>query len=262
MITVSDIPYDQRAGYLGNKMFMLANALAVAKRNNTEVVLPPWEFQNTFKKNVPTSTNIHVDTIYREPFFHYAPVPPLTSADLHGYFQCEKYFADCIPLIHEMFQPNDSINAAINARYQMLFTRETVGIHVRRGDYLMLHKFHPFPGEQYFLDAMKAAPEVEQYLIVSNDIPWCKEFFKGDQFIFSESLQEHAQGNSSAAFDLFLLSRCHHQIISNSTFSWWASYLNKNPQKVVIAPKRWFGEVKIQHGFNAKDVYLPSWIVI
>lgn len=263
MITVANITRDGETGFLGNKMFMLANAIAVAKRVGDEVVLPPWEFQDTFSVNVRTSTTIEFNHEYQEPHFHYAPIPAVRSLNLRGYFQSEKYFEDCKETIRAWFQPSEKIKEKINTAYGPLLSKNTVGIHVRRGDYIKKYTdHHPFPGLEYYQKAIMALPEAEVYLIVSNDIPWCKKSFIGKQFVFSESPQETEQGNSSAAFDLFLLSRCRHQIICNSTFSWWASYLNLNQDKKVVAPRTWFGPAKTLEGVDPKDIYLPSWIVV
>lgn len=262
MITVSNIHIDQETGFLGNKMFMVANALAYASRVGDEVVLPPWEFQETFRLNPPVSTDIHYEYVYNEPHFHYAPIPESKGVNLLGYFQSEKYFSDIRNTIHDGFQPSISLAEQIEQSFGHVLTGETVGIHVRRGDYVKLQDHHPFVGLDFYRQAIQMFPQASRFLVVSNDIPWCKEVFKGDMFLFSDSIQEKEQGNQSAAFDLFLLSRCSHQIICNSTFSWWASYLNRNRDKRVIAPGRWFGPAKESAGFSARDIYLDSWTVI
>lgn len=262
MITVANIHIDKETGFLGNKMFMLANAIAVAQRAQDEVVLPPWEFQSTFKYNVRTSTILEIQSEYQEPHFHYAPIPAMKNVNLRGYFQSEKFFHDCRDIIKDWFQPNESLAQTIEDKFGNYLKKNTVGIHVRRGDYMNLDEHHPFPGLEYYQKALLEVPEVDYYIVVSNDIAWCKKTFVGKQFIFSESPQEKEQGNSSAAFDLFLMARCQHQIICNSTFSWWASYLNLNPDKVVIAPRTWFGPAKIQAGIDPRDIYLPNWKVI
>ncbi len=241
---------------------MLANAYAVAKRNNEEVFLPPWEYQDIFKVNLPTTAAITYEIDFWEKGYTYSPVPALKNANLHGYFQSEKYFVDYAPAIKQMFQPNDAISAQIASRYGAILSEETVGIHVRRGDYLKFTDHHPVMDQEYYFRAIEAAPRPKYYVIVSNDIRWCKETFKGDKFIFVDSPQERPQGNQSTTFDLFLLSKCNHQIIANSSYSWWASYLNLNRDKVVIAPKIWYGPEKLKQGVDPKDLYLSSWIVI
>lgn len=262
MITVANIHIDSQTGFLGNKMFMMANAIAYARRVGDEVVLPPWEFQDLFRYNPRTSTTLEVQYTYHEPHFHYAPIPLASGVNLQGYFQSEKYFLDAKDLIVEGLQPNHRLAQEIESRYGKVLERETVGIHIRRGDYLALSDHHPFVGLEYYAQALGLFPAGTQFLIVSNDIPWCRSIFNRGPFIFSDSPQEKAQGNRSAGFDLFLLSRCHHQIICNSSFSWWAAYLNRNPMKKVIAPSRWFGPAKTNAGVSARDVYHDSWTVL
>jgi hypothetical protein len=78
-------------------------------------------------------------------------------------------------------------------------------------------------------------------------MPWCKNNFKGGQFTFIED---------DSNVELFLMGKCAHNIISNSSFAWWGAYLNTNPNKHVIAPREWF--VSLRH--NAKDIVPLSWI--
>ena len=86
---------------------------------------------------------------------------------------------------------------------------------------------------------------------MSDDINWCKENLKGDNIIFIEDEPDYV--------DLWLMSLCEHNIITNSSFSWWGSWLNKYQDKIVIAPKVWFGANK---NLNPKDIYCEEWILI
>lgn len=135
-------------------------------------------------------------------------------------------------------------------------TIDKVSIHVRRGDYvdnkfyvdLSLPNYHHIHvdlsqrqmsadlGGAYFLpnyyELAMAKFSNEKFLVFSDDINWCKQqyFLQGCEF--SEGLDEFG--------DLNLMAACKHNIIANSSFSWWAAYLNKNPNKIVIAPKAWY----------------------
>jgi hypothetical protein len=76
--------------------------------------------------------------------------------------------------------------------------------------------------------------QAEAYVIFSDDIDWCKSVFGiSEEIYYIEGEEDY--------IDLYLMSMCTHNIIANSTFSWWAAWLNKNPDKVVVAPKTWFG---------------------
>ena len=99
--------------------------------------------------------------------------------------------------------------------------------------------------------------EIDKDLVFSDDIKWCKENFIGDKFLFIEEDRDY--------IELFLMSQCNHNIIANSSFSWWGAWLNKNENKIVVAPSKWFGEnseyIK-QEGINDKDILPKSWIKI
>lgn len=106
-----------------------------------------------------------------------------------------------------------------------------VSIHVRRGDYLKLPHRHPFVGERYLKEAVAKFPKGTQFMVFSDDVPWCKKFFRGDEFRFSPG--------KNVVDDLFLMSWCDHHICSNSTFSWWGAYLRGNGR--TIFPSMWYG---------------------
>ena len=91
----------------------------------------------------------------------------------------------------------------------------------------------------------------ENFIIFSDDIKWCKNNFIGDKFTFIEGEKDY--------IDLWLMSLCNHNIIANSSFSWWGAWLNQNPNKKVIAPINWFGPEK---KLNPKDIYCKNWIKI
>ena len=91
----------------------------------------------------------------------------------------------------------------------------------------------------------------DNFLIFSDDIVWCKNNFVGDKFIFIEGEEDY--------IDLWLMSLCNHNIIANSSFSWWGAWLNKNNNKTVIAPKNWFGPNK---KLDPTDLYCKDWLVI
>jgi len=106
-------------------------------------------------------------------------------------------------------------------------------MHVRRGDYMQVLYHYPFCGLKYYKDALKYLPKNMSVIVCSDDIEWCKQKFKEKRFYFSE--------NHSFLFDFFLQTMATHNIISNSSYSLWASFLNSNPQKIVCAPSLWFG---------------------
>jgi hypothetical protein len=117
---------------------------------------------------------------------------------------------------------------------------ESVSLHVRRTDYVdeeHIH-IHNICTEKYYKDAIdkirKQYPSAV-FFIFTDDKEWCRDHFKGPNFIVVEL--EEGEGTDIA--EMTLMSRCKHHIIANSSFSWWAAWLNDSPEKIVIAPQKW-----------------------
>jgi hypothetical protein len=122
---------------------------------------------------------------------------------------------------------------------------DRVSIHVRRGDYVRNPFYVDLSKTDYYATAIAMFPN-DKFLVFSDDIEWCKEYFEGDMFEFAEDNDEVG--------DLNMMAGCKHNIIANSSFSWWAAWLNPNPRKLVIAPKAW-------HPDRVERTKLPdSWI--
>ena len=160
----------------------------------------------------------------------------------------------------------DAINACATAvlknnPYLSLITApgESVAIHIRRGDYVnnaFINSYHGNCGLDYYLNAMKmmeSRVSVTTYFIFSDDLKWAAENIKSTRpLVFVEG------DNNEPVADLFLMKSCRHQVISNSSFSCWASYLNTNPGKIVIAPQSWTKKEKT----NTMPLFENTWILI
>jgi hypothetical protein len=167
--------------------------------------------------------------------------------NINGYFQSEKYFKHCEDDIRELFSLDKDKENFLRNRWKDILKSGTVSIHVRRGDYLNNQSFHPCSPMKYFeksLEYISLFNKVDNVLIFSDDISWCKENFIGKIYNFVE--------NQNEVEDMFLMSYCDNNIITNSSFSWWGSWLNKDSNKIVCAPHRWFGE---EYGMNWSDIY-------
>lgn len=132
------------------------------------------------------------------------------------YFQDEKWFEKYKQDILRMFGSDIGFD-------------HRVSLHIRRTD-MVTNNFDINLSETDFYDKAIAMFPGDRFLVFSDDISWCKERFKGDRFDFSEGLNEEQ--------DLKLMASCKHNIIANSSFSWWAAYLNPNPSKIVVCPKQ------------------------
>lgn len=157
-----------------------------------------------------------------------------------GYFQNEKYFIDCRDDILKSFCINIHLNEKNQQVLEEIRNINSVSIHVRRGDYVTLesaNKFHGLCSLDYYKKAIKhIANRVKNphFFIFSDDIDWVIENLKID---YPYTIIDFNQGEG--ALDLNLMKNCKHNIISNSSFSWWGAWLNENPNKIVIAPQKW-----------------------
>ena len=101
---------------------------------------------------------------------------------------------------------------------------------------------------------MDLFPEDALFVVCSDNIPLCKKAFQDSSKNIKIIEEEHGY------MDLFLMSLCHHNIISNSSFSWWAAYLNRNPNKIVIGPKKWFNTENPK--YDTSDLLPDEWIKV
>lgn len=235
-------------GRLGNQLFCIAATIGIAHRNNQSFVLPLWSYDNYFANPLPTGS-ISNAKIYRQPQFAYTPVDlPTGDWDLRGSFQSERFFAEAELQVRHYFTPAVSITTYLREKYGQLLTGETCSLHVRRGDYVRQSAAFPPQPLAYYQHAIRQFPATTRFLVFSDDLAWCRRQFAGDQFTFIEGEKD--------IIDLFLMSQCHHHILSNSSFSWWGAWLNSSSTKTVYCPPYWFGPaVSPRPQYYARDLY-------
>ena len=166
---------------------------------------------------------------------------------LDGYFQNEKYFIEFQDLIKNQLQIKEHYLYTISDIAKQITECNSLSLHVRRTDYL-LHDYHLPKGTQYYYAALEQIKSYDKIFIFSDDIEWCKANIKYHNSVFIENLTNIQ--------DLYLMSLCKNNIIANSSFSWWAAWLNNNPGKTVICPNSWF------YAIDAKNFVPSSWIKI
>lgn len=195
---------------------------------------------------------------YREASSNFDPeILKRDPALFEGYFQTEKYFADIEDQVREAFRFRN-----LKKDETLLFYEEkikncrAVSVHIRRGDYLdpkysALYKDICTPA--YYENAIGYLREKYPdavFFLFSNDMEWVKENYRGPQFVPVEGADE-----DSGFRDLYLMSLCEHNICANSSFSWWGGWLNANPDKCVIVPKKWL------NGRDCRDIY-SDWMTV
>lgn len=241
------------AGGLGNYMFQigamysLSSDVGFDKTNTAQVHKNIKTYLTNILRNISFNVN-GLQYQYDEPEFTYNKLPNEDNILFNGYFQSEKYL-DRDKILDLYSIDRDSADY-IQLKYKNILS-DSVSIHIRRGDYLDKQDKHPVQDMNYYNLAMSYFNNCKNFIIFSDDIEWCKNNFIGDQFVFIEGERDY--------IDLWLMSLCNHNIIANSSFSWWGAWLNQNKNKKVIAPSNWFGPKK---QLNAKDLYCKDWIII
>lgn len=218
------------------------------------------DFSTTFYSNMRRKFLGNKKTYWQEGNnTRYIPeILDLREGYLHGYWQSEKYFKDIRKELLMDFQFPQCLN---NRNKEILRTVEatnSVSVHIRRGDYLQGEENYNYFGEvcslEYYQNAMeyfRTKLENVSFFIFSNDMEWSRENLKGNDCFYidwNNGIEDY--------LDMYLMSKCKHNIIANSSFSWWGAWLNENTQKQVIVPIRWFNK------YSAEDTICDTWIRI
>jgi hypothetical protein len=196
---------------------------------------------------------------------HLRPFDPnilKTSRDVYldGYWQSEKYFQGIEDIIRREFTIRFEMDKQNKEMAEQITRTESVSIHVRRGDYVtnpQVSRAFGICGVDYYarcveLVALKVA---KPHLFVFSDDPgWVAENMP---LGFETTFVTH-NGRNRSYEDLRLMSLCNHNIIANSSFSWWGAWLNRNPDKVILAPSRWFRKA----AFDTRDVLPRDWLKV
>lgn len=251
-------------GGLGNIMFQIATAYATSLKCNMGLIVDKTNYYGShygldkYKDNVLRNIEMSDEPIrfpvYGEKEFKYNELPVfIDNTKLSGYFQSEKYFDFYRERILELFSPTDKILEKLNLLYPLSSFENVCSLHVRRGDYLHLNDYHPTQKENYYVQATNHFNKDTHYMIFSDDIKWCYSNFDFlENKIFVDNLEDFEE--------LYLMSMCQNNIIANSSFSWWGSWLNKNINKKIISPSVWFGKSLLFH--DTSDIYGKNWIKI
>lgn len=216
-------------------------------------------FINKIKKKLGYN---YKSNIYSEPSldFHKEALFIKVPVYIKGYFQSYKYYENQEDLIRETFSfPIESLDDRNKALLSKLRSETTISVHIRRGDYVTNEKTQQFHGNcslEYYSNAIALlASKTKEFTLVffSDDSQWVKEQF--EDLPYSKLFIDN-NTNDNSWIDLFLMSSCSHNIIANSSFSWWAAWLNTQPNKIVIAPKKWYANSER----NTNDLIPSQWI--
>lgn len=282
-------------GGLGNQMFRYALGRSLAKKNDTELKLDISEFKTyTLRKYELENFNIKENfakldeiaklankksTCFVERTIRKLLKAPRKSSSTHilesrftydpeikklgdniyldGHWQSWRYFDDISAILRREFTLKKPPSIKNNKLAKQIGETESVSIHIRRGDYvtdLRTRKYHGICEMEYFSRCIKYIVkriDSPNFFVFSDEPEWA---ISNLQLDYTTTIIDH-NSSECGCTDMSLMSLCKHNIIANSSFSWWAAWLNKNPNKMVLSPARWFN--KAEH--DTSDLIPISW---
>ena len=179
---------------------------------------------------------------------------------LEGYWNSEKYFKNIEKIIRREFTIKIPQTGKNKELAETISSKQSVSIHIRRGDYVLdkqTNQTHGTCGLDYYhrcIESLARSIPEPHFFVFSDDPDWCRNNLRPSYPITFVSHNDMAHSYE----DMRLMSRCKHNIIANSTFSWWAAWLNPNNDKLVYAPKKWFNNESGRKHSN--DIIPPQWI--
>lgn len=194
-----------------------------------------------FKHKKKCCSNVLLDFDHRINMLYYS-APDDTY--LVGYWQSEKYFSTITDIIKKEFTPSSKPDNVNKEFFDCMSRTNSVSLHVRRGDYvsnLNTNEIHGICTEEYYNEcAYKITKLIDkpEFFVFSDDPEWVQAHLNLTRpfTIINHNPVE------MPVWDMWLMSSCKHNIIANSSFSWWGAWLNNNPEKIVCAPKQWFAD--------------------
>jgi hypothetical protein len=247
-------------GGLGNQLFVAATAYALALDNNDECGFRFDSKMMWYQRGQGNGASYYKTTIYKKlkelpanwkPEFtyressSYKPIPYRRNILLDGYFS-QLYFDHRKAEVIDLFKDKDTLNQ-IRGQF-----KNSVSIHIRHGDYLKSPNIYIQLPLDYYIKALSLLDQktqIDRIYVLSDDIKWCKANFRDDRIEFIEGFPDY--------IDLYIMTKCTHNIIANSSFSWWGAYMNENPDHVVYVPAKWFG-AKGPQGYE--HLFCKNWI--
>ena len=264
--------YVKLHGRLGNYLFQLGAAATLAKKLNVPFSavthndyllkvggkdITVTEYAKRYRSTILNSVNFEekvlgeIEHILIDRFV-FRELPLKDNICLDGALQSYRYLNPQV--VNNLFQLPASDRKVFEKLKNEFDLTASVGIHVRRGDYLEIpHKF-PVISKSYIENVMSLFENDTKFVVFSDDIEWCKTNITGDYISYFDT------GNE--LYDLFGLASCKSLVLSNSTFAWWGAYLNIQPGLRVYYPLKWFGISREVRDHDISYLCPPNWIGI
>jgi len=250
-------------GGLGNQMFQIANAYAQSLKNNIDCFFRPksqishqgndaTEYVSNIFKKLNFKNELSGYQTYHEPNWHFNERNLLwsTPIEFYGYYQSSKNFLGYDNEIKNLFSIDNETTKYLIEKYPNILLDNTLSIHLRRGDYKKFPNIHPTVSKSYIDKALTLVGEYSHVFIFSDDKNWVQE---------NINLKNSTVVSEKDYIELWFMSLCKNNILSNSSFSWWGSFLNENPNKKIISPSVWFGP---EGPKNYSDIFEDNWQII
>jgi Glycosyl transferase family 11 len=273
-------------GGLGNQIFQIFATIAYGIKSHNQFKFLAVEtlgagsttirytFWRTFFANLQTflTTELPTMQVIKERGFLYSELPVTEMLNknvmIHGYFQSYKYFAQYYPLICRIIGL-DKMKATLLTKLNLDIVDDfgdAISMHFRLGDYKKVSDFHPIATYEYYERALSYIKDKNpdkkftiMYFCEEEDIEDVSLKINKLSRKFPEFTFKRGENTLDDWEQMLLMSFCHHNIIANSSFSWWGAYFNSSPNKIVCYPSLWFGE---KANIDTKDLCPPSWIKI
>ncbi len=221
----------------------------------------PYGFMDIFRKMWFVYHRFILKTVYKETkMYVFDTHMDFQKKYFFGYFQCYKYAEAVKQYILQDFQLKPDLSPyAKSVLHQIQSTPNSVAIHIRRGDYVVGYNgYWQVLSVEYYISAwakiIQHYPDATPY-IFSQDMQWCRQnlgFLKNPVFVTPNDDVQYE--------DMILMSACTHNIIANSSYSWWGAYLNQHSNKIVVCPSHWH---KNLNGHTAlQDFIPPDWNIV
>lgn len=228
----------------------LANMSEVKKFHNSKSL--DFIFGKLYQKNIRLSKKI-----FEKKAFHFdEKMLLLSNGYLDGYWQCYKYFEDIREVLLKEFTLVNEMNLENKLICDKINELNSISIHIRRGDYVKDKKnktiYNVF-GLEYYHNAVEfITKKIDNpyFFVFSDDLEWASKNLN-----LTNATYVDVNSTQNPENDLILMSNCKHNIIANSTFSWWGAWLNQNSEKIIIAPKKWMSTLE-----SLDDLYPCTWI--
>ena len=219
------------------------------------------KLRTVLKRIIPVHFNLFLNNYNDNSDFNVIKYP----AYLDGYFQSENYFKEFRQQMLDDFSLKFPLGKDNEILLEDIIKHQSISLHFRRGDYVdkpQVALYHGVCSSEYYkiaMDYFRGEVTSSVFYIFTDDPIWVKNNFINLYPFYKMILVNINQGVDSWK-DMYLMSKCKHNIIANSSFSWWGAWLNQNPDKIVIAPKQWFADPYVNSKSN--NLIPASWVKI